>query len=126
MLQKHYNPKCCNRLSQCEVCCNALQCFLQFSVKMPALNVYQQKAQDQCLGSSGKFGKHQQSLPLMSNSNSDFEVEDSSDASSQASTDSRSSHKEVDHCQGASETGDMLCPSTHGALTYLQNRHSRG
>ena len=64
---------------------------------MPALNVYQQKAQDQCLGSSGKFGKHQQSLPLMSNTNSDFEAEESSDASSQASMDSRSSCKEVDH-----------------------------
>ena len=64
---------------------------------MPALNVYQQKAQDQHLESSGKFGKHQQSLPLMSNSNSNFEVEDYSKASSQASTDSRSSCKEVDH-----------------------------
>src|SRR5258707_4334858 len=29
-------------------------------------------------------------------------------------------------CQGASETGDMLCPSTHRAPTYLQNGHSRG
>ena len=31
-----------------------------------------------------------------------------------------------DVCQGASETRNMLCPSTHGALTYLQNGHSRG
>src|SRR5258708_28625686 len=29
-------------------------------------------------------------------------------------------------CQGTSETGDMLCPSTCRALTYLQNGHSRG
>ncbi len=29
-------------------------------------------------------------------------------------------------CQGASETGDMLCPSTHGAPMYLWNGHSRG
>src|SRR5258708_9530695 len=29
-------------------------------------------------------------------------------------------------CQGASETGDVLCPSTHRALTYLWNGHSRG
>ena len=32
----------------------------------------------------------------------------------------------VGRCQGMSETGDMLHPSTHGALTYLQNGHSRG
>src|SRR5258708_5970274 len=32
-----------------------------------------------------------------------------------------------DHkCQGASETGNVLCPSTCRALMYLQNRHSRG
>ncbi len=31
-----------------------------------------------------------------------------------------------DKCQGASETGDVLRPSTHRALTYLQNGHSRG
>src|SRR5258708_35468443 len=29
-------------------------------------------------------------------------------------------------CQGASETRNVLCPSTHRALTYLQNGHSRG
>src|SRR5258708_4523010 len=29
-------------------------------------------------------------------------------------------------CQGASETGNVLHPSTCGALTYLRNRHSRG
>src|SRR5260221_11941524 len=29
-------------------------------------------------------------------------------------------------CQGASETRNMLCPSTHRAPTYLQNGHSRG
>ena len=29
-------------------------------------------------------------------------------------------------CQGTSETGNMLCPSTCGALTYLWNGHSRG
>src|SRR5258707_2594741 len=30
------------------------------------------------------------------------------------------------YCQGTSETGDMLHPSTHRAPMYLQNRHSRG
>src|SRR5260221_13720636 len=30
------------------------------------------------------------------------------------------------YCQGTSETGDVLCPSTHRALMYLRNRHSRG
>ena len=30
------------------------------------------------------------------------------------------------NCQGASETGDMLCPSTHRAPTYLWNGHSKG
>src|SRR5260221_1438435 len=29
-------------------------------------------------------------------------------------------------CQGMSETGNMLHPSTCGAPMYLQNRHSRG
>ena len=29
-------------------------------------------------------------------------------------------------CQGMSETRDMLHPSTHGALMYLWNGHSRG
>ncbi len=29
-------------------------------------------------------------------------------------------------CQGTSETKNMLRPSTHGALMYLQNGHSRG
>src|SRR5260221_7223400 len=29
-------------------------------------------------------------------------------------------------CQGMSETRNMLCPSTHRALTYLQNGHSSG
>ena len=29
-------------------------------------------------------------------------------------------------CQGVSETGNMLHPSTHRALMYLQNGHSRG
>src|SRR5260221_11571213 len=29
-------------------------------------------------------------------------------------------------CQGTSETRNVLCPSTHRALTYLQNGHSRG
>ncbi len=29
-------------------------------------------------------------------------------------------------CQGAPETRNMLHPSTHRALMYLQNGHSRG
>src|SRR6266436_8294520 len=29
-------------------------------------------------------------------------------------------------CQGMSETGNVLHPSTHGALMYLWNGHSRG
>ena len=29
-------------------------------------------------------------------------------------------------CQGASETGNVSCPSAHGALTDLQDRCSRG
>ena len=32
----------------------------------------------------------------------------------------------VYHCQGASETRNVLRPSTHGAPMYLQNGHSRG
>jgi len=47
--------------------------------KMPTLSVYQWKAQDQHLGSSGKFGKHQQSLPLISDSDSDFQVDEDSE-----------------------------------------------
>ncbi|SRR6266436_6345887 len=30
------------------------------------------------------------------------------------------------NCQGTSETGNVLCPSTHGAPMYLWNGHSRG
>src|SRR5260221_37805 len=30
------------------------------------------------------------------------------------------------YCQGTSETGNVLCPSTCGAPTYLWNGHSRG
>src|SRR5260370_18495540 len=42
-------------------------------------------------------------------------------------SDSDSDANETDNtCQGASETGNMLCPSTHRALMYLWNGHSRG
>ena len=64
----------------------------EHKLKMPTLNAYQQKAQDQHLGSSGKFGKHQQSPPLISNSDSDFQVDEDSESFS-----NESSPKEVDH-----------------------------
>jgi len=59
---------------------------------MPTLNAYQQKAQDQHIGSSRKFGKHQQSPPLISDSDSDFQVDEDSESFSD-----ESSPKEVDH-----------------------------
>ena len=34
--------------------------------------------------------------------------------------------KHEHRCQGASETGNVPCPSTHGAPMYLWNGHSRG
>jgi len=58
----------------------------EHKLKMPTLNAYQQKAQDQHLGSSGKFGKHQQSPPLISNSDSDFQVDEDSESFSDESS----------------------------------------
>src|SRR5258707_15814456 len=40
--------------------------------------------------------------------------------------DDQEEYKVEEICQGASETGDMLRPSTHRALMYLWNGHSRG
>jgi len=34
--------------------------------------------------------------------------------------------KELDECQGMSETGNVSCPSAHGTPTDLRNRCSRG
>ena len=40
--------------------------------------------------------------------------------------DSHVSQEEISQCQGMSETGDVLHPSTHRAPMYLWNGHSRG